>query len=169
MFRNAISGRYLSRSTMTTSMTTKKTTSPSTTEQFQLMPDRTDVTIGAGDKTVTTHGYWFTWNDGNNKAVSAKALSEKVGYGTLEQVTFNFSDSATMQQWIIISEDELKNYHDAAVALGIRNINTNDEATNGNKTVKGIYSADGISLQHTAKGINIIRYSDGSVKKIYVK
>lgn len=169
MFRNAISGRYLSRSTMTTSMTTKKTTSPSTTEQFQLMPDRTDVTIGAGDKTVTTHGYWFTWNDGNNKAVSAKALSEKVGYGTLEQVTFNFSDSATMQQWIIISEDELKDYHDAAVALGIRNINTNDEATNGNKTVTGIYSADGISLQHTAKGINIIRYSDGSVKKIYVK
>ena len=168
-FKNAISGRYLSRSTMTTSMTTKATTTPSATEQFQLMPDRTDVTIGAGDNTITTHGYWLTWNDNGNKAINAKALSERVGYGTLEQVSFNFSDAATSQQWIIISEDELEAYHDAAVATGIKSIYTNDKSADGSKTVTGIYSADGVLKSHTAKGLNIIKYSDGTTKKIYVK
>lgn len=168
-FKNAISGRYLSRSTASTSMTTKQTSAPSATERFQLMPDRTNVTIGTGDNTITTHGYWFTWNDGNNKAMSAKALTERLGYGALEQVSFNFSNAATKQQWIIISEDELEAYHNAAVAAGIKSIYTNDKSADGTKTVTGIYSADGTQKSHTTKGLNIIRYSDGTTKKIYVK
>lgn len=169
MFKNAVSGKYLSRSTSSSVITTKKTSNPSANEKFQLMPDRTDVTVGAGDKTVTTHGYWITWNDNGNKAMSAKTLSERLGYGTLEQTNFNFSNSATKQQWIIISEDELEAYHDAAVATGIKSIYTNDKSADGSKTVTGIYSADGVIKSHTSKGLNIIKYSDGTTKKIFVK
>ena len=33
----------------------------------------------------------------------------------------------------------------------------------------GLYTIQGTKVQTLVKGINIIRYSDGSVRKIYVK
>lgn len=165
MFRNAVSGKYLTRSTVTSSMSVKQTTSPQASEMFQLMPDRTDVTIGTKDKAITTHGYWFTWNDNGNKAMQAKTINTKSGYGTFEQAAFNFSNNATRQQWIIISEDELQDYIAAAISTSIKDIN----ADNSNTTIVGIYSIDGTIKNHISKGINIIKYSDGTAKKVYIK
>ena len=59
-FKNAESGKYISHSS---SLTLKEMNTPTNDELFQLMPDRTDVTIGTGKNTVTTHGYWFTWDN----------------------------------------------------------------------------------------------------------
>ncbi len=39
----------------------------------------------------------------------------------------------------------------------------------GSKEVKAVYSVDGTQLQGVQKGINIIKYSDGSVEKQFVK
>ncbi len=50
-----------------------------------------------------------------------------------------------------------------AVPEGISNINVDSEG------VEGIYSVGGQKLNSTVKGVNIIRYEDGTVKKIYVK
>lgn len=167
--KNAATGKYLSHTTSSTYMSLKQTSTPSATEQFQLMPDRTDVTVGVGSSAFSTHGYWLTWNDGSNKAMGAKTYIEKLGYGMLEQATFNYSNSATAQQWIIFSEDELEAYRQAAIATGIESISLNEGSADGSKTVVGIWSADGVAKSKTGKGLNIIRYSDGSTKKVFVK
>ncbi len=48
---------------------------------------------------------------------------------------------------------------------GIENLTTG----NGALTVVGIYSLDGMKLNSLRKGINIIKMSDGSVKKVLVR
>ncbi|MBQ9362368.1 MAG: hypothetical protein IJT97_02995 [Bacteroidaceae bacterium] len=111
LFRNVLTGKYLTHSSTGTMVAMKNTKSPGTTEYFQLMPDRTDVTLSGNDTELTTHGYWFTWaNNGDNKAMGANALGTRVGYGSIPQASFDYSDAATQQQWIIISEDELETY-----------------------------------------------------------
>lgn len=169
MFKNVATGKYLTHTAGGSSVTLKSTEKPSTTEQFQLMPDRKDVTIKQGAKKVTTHGYWFTWYESSNRwdniAMSANALGKVTGYGTIGQATFDYSDKATAQQWIIISEDELAKYQAIAMATGIEVV----EEELGDKTVIGIYTPDGIQRKEIQKGFNIIKYDDNTTKKIFVK
>ena len=82
---------------------------------------------------------------------------------------FSYYDTATNQQWIIISEDELEAYQAAAVSTGISKISVDDTSLDGTKTVVGIYTLGGMPLKETQKGFNIIKYSNGSSQKIYVK
>ncbi|MCH5176098.1 MAG: hypothetical protein J1F40_09440 [Prevotellaceae bacterium] len=167
-FKNVMSGRYLTNKDNNIALRTA--TRPTSTEYFQLMPDRTDVTINHDGKKITTHGYWFTWYNTENKAMQASALDEKTGYGTISQKTFNSSNSATNQQWIIISEDELENYNmRPAVPTDIGTITIDDKEVEGVKTVVGIYTIGGAKLSSTQPGINIIRYSDGTSKKVFVQ
>ncbi len=172
MFKNVLTGKYLTHKSSANYVTTKEigqNSTLSTTEYFQLMPDRTDVTIGSGSDAFTTHGYWFTWYDSGSKAMSANAYLSSFGYGNIGQTSFNYSDSATKQQWIIISEDELSTYKKAAIAMGINRISVNDSNADGTATVMGIYTVGGAKLQNTQSGVNIIRYSDGTSKKIIFK
>ena len=168
MFKNAMSGRYLTHAAGGSSVTLKNISSsskPGTTEYFQLMPDRTDVTINTGSKKITTHGYWFTWNSSGDKAMQAGKMGNL--YGTISQAAFNYAETPS-QQWIIISEDELEQYGmKPAVPTGIGTITIDDKEVG--KTVVGIYSIGGAKLNTTQPGINIIRYSDGTSKKIFVK
>jgi len=169
-FKNVATGRYMTHASGQSAVQAKNvTTKPGTTEKFQLMPDRTDVTVGVGDTKIKTHGYWFTWYDGKNKAMNAAKLGSYTGYGALQQADFDFSDKATAQQWILISEDELEAYQAAAIATGIGSIKVDDADVNGEKTVVGIYTVGGVRLNETTSGFNIIRYSDGTSKKIFVK
>lgn len=39
----------------------------------------------------------------------------------------------------------------------------------GERTVTGIYSADGVKLSQPKSGLNIIRYSDGTARKVIVR
>lgn len=166
-FKNAATGKYITHAAGGSTVKLKTTSKPGATENFQLMPDRTNVTVGTRTKKITTHGYWFTWEDGSSKSMQAKAFSSTLGYGSTSAAAFDFSDKATDQQWIIISEDELEAYMEAAVATGVRPITLCE--TIGEKTVTGIYSTDGMKRAQTQKGFNIIRYSDGSSKKIFVE
>ncbi len=104
LFRNVETGSYLSHSS---GVALKATTSPTTTEQFQLMPDRTDVTVPLKGGDITKHGYWFTWN---SKSMQANAVGSVTKYGSVTEVDFNYANSATKQQWIILSEDEIADY-----------------------------------------------------------
>lgn len=167
--RNASTGNYITRPTSGTSMKTKKTTTPSLYESFQLMPDRTDVTLGTGTNELTTHGYWFTWNSNGNKAMGAGALVKALGYGSISISEFDFSDNATAQQWIIISEDELQKYKDILIATSIQQIEDSNGTTDGNKAISGIYTVDGSKAPSLRRGINIIRYQDGTSRKIVVR
>jgi hypothetical protein len=104
LFRNVETGSYLSHSS---GVALKVTTTPATTEQFQLMPDRTDVTVPLKGGDITKHGYWFTWN---SKGMQANTVGSVSKYGSVTEVDFNYANSATKQQWIILSEDELADY-----------------------------------------------------------
>ncbi len=168
-FKNASTGKYLTHSSSGNMEVKTLKTNPTNDEKFQLMPDRTDVTIKIDGKNNKTHGYWFTWNDSGFKSMSAASLSNRKGYGNISQETFDFSDNATVQQWIILSEDELATYQQKAIETGITNIHVNDKTIGGEDTVVSIYTTDGIPLNSTQKGFNIVKYSSGAVKKIYVK
>lgn len=163
-FKNAATGRYISHSSGITAKTVKTVTN---NERFQLMPDRTNVTIGEGSQAIFTHGYWFTWYDNGNKSMCSNAIGR--GYGSITVGDFSYYDTATNQQWIIISEDELEAYQAAAVSTGISKISVDDTSLDGTKTVVGIYTLGGMPLKETQKGFNIIKYSNGTSKKIYVK
>jgi len=112
LFKSALTGKYLTHSTSGSNVTLKAilgNKQPSSTEYFQLMPDRTDVTLSGNNVSVTTHGYWFTWYNGSeNKAMKADKMGRM--YGGILQASFDYSDAATQQQWLIISEDELETY-----------------------------------------------------------
>ena len=73
-------------------------------DYFQLMPDRRDITVSAGDETITTHGYWFTWTAGTT---FRSLILTNSTLDPLSFTNFDYSDNATRQQYIIISEDEL--------------------------------------------------------------
>ena len=168
-FKNASTGKYLTHSSSGNMEVKTLKTNPTNDEKFQLMPDRTDVTIKIDGKNNKTHGYWFTWNDSGFKSMSAASLSNRKGYGNISQETFDFSDNATVQQWIILSEDELATYQQKAIETGITNIHVNDKTIGGEDTVVSIYTTYGFPLNSTQQGFNIVKYSSGAVKKIYVK
>lgn len=169
-FRNAVSGRYMSHSNTASSISLKKTSSPSTTENFQLLPGRKDVTItGETGATFTAPTYWFTWNNSGNKSVQLKAKNE-LGNGTVGISDFNFSDAGgTSQRFMLISEDQLAASAEAIVVTNIAGVYAHDPAVAPGTWAAGIYSPDGRKLPHTVKGVNIIRNSDGSSRKVYIK
>lgn len=162
-FKNASTGKYLTHPTSGNLEVKVLKTSPTKAEKFQLMPDRTDVTINIEGKKNKTHGYWFTWGESSFKSMSAASFSNRRGYGSIPQEAFDFSDKATKQQWIILSEDELAAYQQKAIETSISAVNTSDE------TIVGIYTMDGILLNAFQQGFNIIKYSNGQVKKIFVE
>lgn len=162
-FKNASTGKYLTHPTSGNLEVKVLKTSPTKAEKFQLMPDRTDVTINIEGKKNKTHGYWFTWDNSGFKSMGAASFSNRRGYGSIPQEAFDFSDKATKQQWIILSEDELAAYQQKAIETSINAVNTSDE------TIVGIYTMDGILLNAFQQGFNIIKYNNGQVKKIFVE
>lgn len=111
-FESITTGYFLTRSSSTGGALSLVAKRNADTQDFQLMPDRTDVTLGTGTKKITTHGYWFTWNKSGDRAMAPQALSN--GLGQVKDVAFDYSDNATAQQWIIISEDEIMKYQKLA-------------------------------------------------------
>ena len=162
-FKNASTGKYLTHPASGNLEVKVLKTSPTKAEKFQLMPDRTDVTINIEGKKNKTHGYWFTWDNSGFKSMGAASFSNRRGYGSISQEAFDFSNKATTQQWIILSEDELAAYQQKAIETSISAVNTSDE------TIVGIYTMDGILLNALQQGFNIIKYSNGQVKKIFVE
>lgn len=162
-FKNASTGKYLTHPTSGNLEVKVLKTSPTKAEKFQLMPDRTDVTINIEGKKNKTHGYWFTWDNSGFKSMGAASFSNRRGYGSISQEAFDFSNKATTQQWIILSEDELAAYQQKAIETSISAVNTSDE------TIVGIYTMDGILLNAFQQGFNIVKYSNGQVKKIFVE
>ena len=162
-FKNASTGKYLTHPASGNLEVKVLKTSPTKAEKFQLMPDRTDVTINIEGKKNKTHGYWFTWDNSGFKSMGAASFSNRRGYGSISQEAFDFSNKATTQQWIILSEDELAVYQQKAIETSISAVNTSDE------TIVGIYTMDGILLNALQQGFNIIKYSNGQVKKIFVE
>ena len=156
MFRNVATGRYMSHQS---ALTMKKLSSTSTNEFFQLIPDRKDVTIGTGKAKLTTHGYWVTWENGGSKAMNANKFTSSFGYGLVVQEDFDCTNSATSQQWIIISEDELPVYREASVSTSIQELiasKSQDELP--------VYDLQGRRVVSPKRGLYII-----NGRKVFIK
>jgi len=166
-FKNVSSSKYITHTSGGLMEMKTLQTAPSSTEKFQLMPDRTDVTITIGGKAKKTHGYWFIWDNSGIKSMSADAFLNRRGYGAISPAEFDYSDTATKQQWIILSEDEMADYQ--AIATDIQDIEANDNTANGKNGIVGIYTVGGVELKEMQKGVNIVQYSNGQVKKIVVE
>ncbi len=142
LFKNVAKNKYLSKRSGYMLYTTTK---PADTEKFQLMPDRTDVTFPTATSQLTTHGYWIT----GSHTLSANA--SKVSFSS-----FDFSDAATHQQWIILSEDEIAEYWPATTGIlelptpdtqsSTATYNLNGQRVNGN--------ANGIVIRNGKKTLN---------------
>ncbi len=154
-FRNVSSGRYLSHSA--TSMSMKKTTKPGDTEGFQLMPDRTDVKLVSNGANITTHGYWMAWNASGNKAFSAPTNSPT---GNCTPAEMNVTNAATMQQWIILTKEEVAKLKPETTAI--------EKIQAGNSTIESntthIYNTMGQQVLSPISGLYIVNN-----KKIYIR
>ena len=88
-------------------------------------------------------------------------------FGSIKQGTFDFSNKATAQQWIIISEDELEKYKEIAIATGIETIEEESADSSDDPQIVEIYNSTGIKINSLEKGVNIVKYSNGEIKKIF--
>ena len=167
-FKNVANGKYITHATGGYMEMRSMHAAPGATEKFQLMPDRTDVTITIADKQKKTHGYWFIWENSGSKAMNADAYSRRKGYA-ISPKDFDYSDAATKQQWMILSEDELADYQEKAIATTIQDIDVDSSTANSQDKIVGIYTVNGVELKDLQKGINIVYYSNGQVKKIFVE
>ena len=134
LFKNVAKNKYLSKRSGYMLYTTTK---PADTEKFQLMPDRTDVTIPTATSQLTTHGYWITGSH------TLSANTSKVSFSS-----FDFSDAATHQQWIILSEDEIAEYWPATT--GILELPTPDTQSS-----TATYNLNGQRVNNNIKGLLI--------------
>ena len=144
-FKNVKYGRYLTNQSSSATASAMSTgTSPASKPDdynFQLMPDRRDVTYSTSKGEIKTHGYWFTWtpSSGSFKAMSVAAPAAGKEYGTFPIATFDYADSATKQMFIIISEDELPLWKELNDITGIKEVDKSIQE----KTQEGKYLEDG--------------------------
>ena len=86
-----------------------------------------------------------------------------------DQRILHFYDSSIKKISIVmVYEEDGKKYESApmtteVVYAGIENATINDNAT------EKYYSVDGYRLQHLQKGLNIVKSSNGTTKKVFVK
>lgn len=161
-FKNAATDKYI-----TTAQRTIKTVADSEDHaEFQLMPARSELTFGVGDVKYHTNSYWMSFI--NSKKVPANIIPGKPGSngeGKFSAVAFNFSNDAKEQRYIFVSEDQLADYQAAALAAAGLTIAPSAEG----RTVIGIYTIDGIKISNERPGVNLVKYSDGSIEKKIVK
>lgn len=151
MFRNAQTGRYLSHTSVGVT-TTKVTSKPSAAEWFQLMPDRTDISLGTGKAKKTTHGYWMTWTDNKFLSMGARPMTGTLGFSAVTAVDFDFTNSASAQQWIIISEDELDEFRSAVISTAVREVVSSEPAAQP----AAVYDLQGRRVDNPKKGLYIV-------------
>lgn len=161
-FRNVATDMYIGYQ----ARAVKAVASKASNTAIQLMPARAELSFGANDEKFDTRGYWmsYTSSKGVLNGIQAGNLGNN-GEGKLGPAGFNFSNDAKTQRYVFISEDQLADYQAAAKdAAGIAIVPSAD-----NRTVVGIYTIDGMQISSERPGINLVKYSDGSIEKKIVK
>ena len=125
-------------------VTLKNTSKPTTTENFQLMPGRNDVTVTINGTAMTLPSFWFTWYDSADKSMSLNAMLERLGYGSTSIVSFDFSDKGgASQRYIIVPADKVAELLPAA---GVKGDVSGDKKVDISDVVAVINHIAGIAL-----------------------
>jgi len=133
-FRNAATGQYLSYSS---SFKLLNRTTLSSTEDFHLMKGRVNVGTGSDAQ----RGYWIISPTSNWTPSCLQANAN----GSVGSGTFNIANSATMQRWLIMTQEEMMEFDKASLA-SVRQM-----TTSALKPIKAL-----ASIPHTelSEGIN---------------
>lgn len=102
---NAATGQYI---TYSAGFKTIARTSPTTSDNMHLMKGRVDV--GSGDN--AKRGYWII-SPASNWSPACMQANEK---GAVGSETFNIANSAVDQRWLILTENELGQLEETAIA-----------------------------------------------------
>ena len=140
IFHNIGQDRYLTYSGSFKGV--KRTGNPTTADKFHLLPARETTTMGGYKGT----GFWITFNKGTN-TLQATATST-----TSSQL--NFANTATLQRWLFMSEDEMAIYNQEATKLKLTEL---EGLIASVKTVVGtphLSAVDTIDVQDIDNAIN---------------
>lgn len=102
--RNAATGQYM---TYSSGFKTLARTTPNANDNFHLMRGRVNVGTGAGAQ----RGYWLVHPTGT---MTPNCLAANAG-GTTGSKTFDLSNNATQQRWLILDTEQLTLFEQAAV------------------------------------------------------
>ncbi|MCF0197790.1 MAG: hypothetical protein HUK02_00505 [Bacteroidaceae bacterium] len=100
--QNVKTGHYFSYASGSVKLA--KTTSPGQTENMQLMNARNAVAVGGDPKGATVRGYWIM--AGNNTLWPSVLAANTTG-GTVA-ATFDLSDAADAQRWVMLTADGIE-------------------------------------------------------------
>ena len=100
--------------------------------------------------------------------MKANGVTDKVHVATFDVVgghKYHIVGSGSQQElyqvtWTSFLTDKY------TTATGIEEVLTNNGNNNGENTIKAIYTIDGSKVNSLQKGLNIIKYSDGTAKKV---
>ena len=111
IFQNVGTGKYISYTTTSTSTTIKgKTkTSVTTTEKFHLLPARQSTKMGS----YTGTGYWIT---------KGRDIVFQAGSPNTSNASLDFSNNATSQRWLFITEEQLTTYDQGATIVSLKKL-----------------------------------------------
>jgi hypothetical protein len=160
-FRNAATGKYITHSGTSVTLAT----SASGNSNFQLMPGRNTVVVTGlqNGMRYSAQSYWLTWTQSGDKSMQAGTYNETLAFGPVSVVDFNYSNTAKQQRYIFVSEDDIATFVGTPGSDAIHEIATQQEAK---PSLVGIYSAGGARLQQMQRGINVMRYSDGTSRVV---
>lgn len=122
-FRNVATGNNLSLSS--SALSTKLVPAITSTENFQLMKARINAISGSDER-----GYWVVRHAARNPQVVAANANGAVGVST-----FDISNDATAQRWLIMTADEAAQFDKAAVSSYSNNLT---DALNRLKTLRAV-------------------------------
>ena len=128
-------------------------------EELQIMLDEAIAIIAETCPNVKDE---FT---GEDIEVAIKELQESLDarYEAIELT----AESNINEEKETITEAIEKLIADAVAAESI--VSINDVISTNNPRIAGIYSINGVKLNRAQKGLNIIVYKDGTVRKVYAK
>lgn len=108
--RNAKTGNYITYSAGFKTAT--RNNGPLSADNLHLMKSRVDLTLGTTSRSFTTRGYWFIHP---TSGWSPQVLGAGTN-GAVNQPTFDRTNTATMQRWLILTEAEARKME--SVSLG---------------------------------------------------
>ncbi len=121
--------------------------------------------VSMGSEEILEQGFEYWAGEYSEENVETIVCADEVIAITLtglsSQTTYTYRAFATTERLGTTYGDDFTFTTD--VATGINGISLDSE------NVVGIYSVGGQKIEAPQKGVNIIRYTDGTVKKIYVK
>lgn len=102
--QNVATGKYLTyKGSGANGFGSMARTSLLSTNYFQLMGSRNNIVTGTGNNAITLKSYWVVYPSATQNPPTFAALTSN---GTTASSTYNITDAATLQRWLILTSDQ---------------------------------------------------------------